>query len=305
MENFIPIIYAKRRTLTSAQLAQLLDVTPHRLRDNVRYARVIVSEGKHFFKVMGNALRDLQATMQRLDPNHSHASLFNATYSFTLWTKDGVAFQANTLNKPEVYEKLCNEYFVYDSLDCLNLADFGSVRVVMRDGEPWFVAVDICKILDIQDPSTFLANHVDDDEKYTITLSEQMPTNGVTNAPLLQRGYHNANLFDSPALIKNVIPKGTVDNRVNIVNEPGLFRLIFASKKPNAKAFQRKVYHEILPSIHKYGYYSALPVQVAETKPNPELAEKLIALADKMEPCQERQNILVHAANLLVGDNLF
>ena len=294
MKNFIPIIYAKRRTLTSAQLAQLLDVTPHRLRDNVRYARVTVSEGKHFFKVMGNALRDLQATMQRLDPNHSHASLFNATYSFTLWTKDGVAFQANTLNKPEVYEKLCNEYFVYDSLDCLNLADFGKIRVVMRDGEPWFVANDIAKILDLQNIRQNLED-MDADEKFSVELPVESDVYGI----YASGGYNVQNaLFPVPNTSSRF-------QKMNIVNEPGLFRLIFASKKPNAKAFQRKVYHEILPSIHKYGYYSALPVQVEENKPNPELAEKLIALAEKLEPCQERQNILIHAANLLVGDNFF
>lgn len=49
---------------------------------------------------------------------------------------------------------------------------------------------------------------------------------------------------------------------VLVVNEPGLYRLIFSSRKPEAKKFQRWVYHEVLPSIRKYGYYVAPHQQI-------------------------------------------
>ena len=85
----------------------------------------------------------------------------------------------------------------------------------------------MCRILGLQNPRDAVSN-LDDDEKSSIVL----PKNGVTNTV------------------------GWIENRVNVVNEFGLYRLIMASRKPAAKKFQRKVYHEILPSIRKYGYYS-------------------------------------------------
>ena len=99
--------------------------------------------------------------------------------------------------------------------------EFGKVRVVMIDGEPWFVAADVCRILEIGNPSQALTR-LDDDEKNTLILNEG------------NRGNPN----------------------VNVVNEPGLYRLIFASRKPEAKKFQRWIYHEVLPSIRKSGSYS-------------------------------------------------
>ena len=99
--------------------------------------------------------------------------------------------------------------------------EFGKVRVVMIDGEPWFVAADACRILEINNPSQALTR-LDDDEKNTLILNEG------------NRGNPN----------------------VNVVNEPGLYRLIFASRKPEAKNFQRWIYHEVLPSIRKTGSYS-------------------------------------------------
>lgn len=110
--------------------------------------------------------------------------------------------------------------------------EFGKVRVVMINGEPWFVAADVCRILEIGNPSQALTR-LDDDEKNTLILNEG------------NRGNPN----------------------VNVVNEPGLYRLIFSSRKPEAKNFQRWVYHEVLPSIRKTGSYSlnAQPAKNAQS----------------------------------------
>lgn len=111
-----------------------------------------------------------------------------------------------------------------NEVKALSLPDFqASVRWLMIQGDPWFVAADVCKILDIQNVRQNLAGFPDDEK-------------GVCNT---------------------YTPGGYQD--MNVVNEPGLYRLIFMSRKPEAEKFKHKVFHEILPSIRKYGYYVADP----------------------------------------------
>lgn len=103
--------------------------------------------------------------------------------------------------------------------------EFGQIRTVTRDGEPWFVAADVCRVLEVQNVSKAL-NRLDDDEKMTLTSSE-----GHSG----QRGGAQV---------------------MNIVNEPGLYTLVLGSRKPEAKAFKRWITHEVLPSIRKTGAYA-------------------------------------------------
>ena len=113
----------------------------------------------------------------------------------------------------------------------INDPDFGQMRWVMIDGEVWFVAADMCRILGLQNPTMAVAA-LDEDERAKFDIGRSPITGG--------------------------------GGETNIVNEYGLYRLIMASNKPEAKVFQRKVYHEILPSINKYGYYSTKPAVNAE-----------------------------------------
>ena len=99
---------------------------------------------------------------------------------------------------------------------------FGNVRVVERDGEPWFVAADVCKALEIGNPSQVLVR-LEDDEKMNTLISNEGN----------QRGNPN----------------------MTVVNESGLYALIFGSRKPEAKVFKRWVTHEVLPTIRKTGGY--------------------------------------------------
>jgi prophage antirepressor-like protein len=101
------------------------------------------------------------------------------------------------------------------------------VRVVIRDGEPWFVAKDVCDILCLENSRDTLAKMLDDDEadvEKIYTRSE----NGVEQK-----------------------------REMNIVNESGLYTLIMRSNKPEAKRFRRWVTHEVLPAIRKTGRYVA------------------------------------------------
>ena len=99
------------------------------------------------------------------------------------------------------------------------------IRVVMRDGEPWFVAKDVCDCLDIGNVSQ-TCSRLDDDER---------------------------------GIISNDTPSGKQE--MLVVSEPGLYSLIGSSKKQEAKAFKRWVNHEVLPSIRKTGSYSVTQSQ--------------------------------------------
>jgi prophage antirepressor-like protein len=111
-----------------------------------------------------------------------------------------------------------------------------SVRVIQdAEGNLWWVATDVCKVLGIANPSDAI-KRLDDDEKMTLEISESLINHGLSN--------------NAP---------GT---RLNLVNEPGLYHLILRSNKPEAKEFRRWITHEVIPSLRKTGSYS-LPSSAA------------------------------------------
>ena len=106
------------------------------------------------------------------------------------------------------------------------------VRTVMRDGNPWWVLKEVCDILEIGN-SRMVADRLDDDEK------------GVS-------------LIDTPG----------GKQEMTVINEPGIYNVIFRSDKPEAKNFKRWITHEVLPAIRKTGAYvapGAMPMDNLET----------------------------------------
>ena len=102
---------------------------------------------------------------------------------------------------------------------------FGQVRVIEQDGEPWFVAKDVCNCLEINNSRQALSR-LDDDEKNSVILNDGTPGNP----------------------------------EKSIVNEYGLYSLVLSSRKPEAKEFKRWITHEVIPSIRKYGSFNmAIP----------------------------------------------
>lgn len=101
-------------------------------------------------------------------------------------------------------------------------ADFGRVRSVLKDGAPWFVAVDVCKALGLNQVTRAMSR-LESDE------------GGLLEVPHPQ----NADK--------------TIE--INAVSEAGLYHLILCSKKPEARAFKRWITHEVIPSIRKHGAY--------------------------------------------------
>lgn len=118
----------------------------------------------------------------------------------------------------------------------------GQVRTVVRDGEPWFVAKDICDILDISNHRDAVAN-LDDDEKTVIRLWWNGNSTTCVNT-----------VGSTDGIISDV--RTTGNPNVNIVNESGLYALVFKSRKSEAKAFRKWVASEVLPVIRKTGQYS-------------------------------------------------
>ena len=94
------------------------------------------------------------------------------------------------------------------------------VRTVEKDGEAWFVAKDVAKALGYKDTSDALKKHVDKEDKLT----------------------------------RRIADSGQM-REVFIINEPGVYSLIFSSKLPSAKQFKHWVTHEVLPDIRKHGMY--------------------------------------------------
>ena len=118
-------------------------------------------------------------------------------------------------------------------------AEFGQIRTVTINNEPYFVASDICRVLELSNP-TMAMQRIDEDEKAKLNL-------------------------------------GLSGGETNCVNEYGLYSLVLASRKPEAKEFKRWITHEVLPSIRKNGGYIA----GQETLSDEELLSKALMVAQK------------------------
>lgn len=120
--------------------------------------------------------------------------------------------------------------------------EFGAVRSILIDGDPWFVAADVCKALGLEKTNRALSR-LDDDEK----------------------GAHSVST-----------PGGR--QRMSIISESGLYSLILGSRKPEARAFKRWITHEVIPSIRKHGAYmtdSLLDALEAHPEAVPEYLNRL------------------------------
>lgn len=99
---------------------------------------------------------------------------------------------------------------------------FGAIRTMEKDGEPWFVGKDVAEVLGYSDTNQAIRKHVDEEDRLTRSFNGSGQNRGMT-----------------------------------IINESGLYSLILSSKLPTAKEFKRWVTSEVLPSIRKSGGYNA------------------------------------------------
>lgn len=109
-----------------------------------------------------------------------------------------------------------------NDIQIFNNEQFGQVRVITKDGEPWFVGKDIAEVLGYSNSRDALITHVDEEDRNTVAISDG------------KRGNPNQ----------------------TIINESGLYSLILGSKLPSAKKFKKWVTSDVLPSIRKHGMYA-------------------------------------------------
>ena len=113
-----------------------------------------------------------------------------------------------------------------NDLQIFSNPEFGQVRTVEIDGQPWLVGKDVAVALGYKNPQRAIRDHVEDEDK------------GMT---------------------KTVTPSG--EQEMLIINESGLYSLILSSKMPKAKAFKRWVTGEVLPALRKNGVYETVKAQ--------------------------------------------
>lgn len=122
-----------------------------------------------------------------------------------------------------------------NDIQIFNNPEFGEIRTMIIDDEPWFVSKDISDKLGYAKPAN-MVKLVDDDDKRNVRSSDLEPSS-----------------------------KGTV-YQVSMINESGLYAAIFGSKQENAKKFKKWVTSEVLPTIRKTGSYGQkrLPMTIPE-----------------------------------------
>lgn len=120
--------------------------------------------------------------------------------------------------------------------------EFGQIRTMNKDGEPWFVANDVLRVLAVSNSKDALRT-LDDDEKSGVDIID---------------------------------PHGR-KQKTNCISEAGLYSIILRSRKPEAKAFKRWITHEVIPSIRKTGGYIAGQENLSDS----ELMAKALLVAQR------------------------
>lgn len=148
-----------------------------------------------------------------------------------------------------------------DNLKVFENAEFGSIRTVTINNEPWFVGKDVAEILGYTNPQKAIRDHVDEDDKLTerIVLSGQ-------------------------------------NREVILINESGLYSLILSSKLPTAKKFKHWVTSEVLPSIRKNGGY----IENQENLSEAEILAKAVLVAQNVITEKNKQIEAMRYANGLL-----
>lgn len=139
-------------------------------------------------------------------------------------------------------------------LQIFNSPEFGEIRTIEKDGEPWFVGKDVAAALGYERPTKAILDHVDDEDKDEVPIQDSIGRS--QNTP--------------------------------IINESGLYSLVLSSKLPGAKQFKRWITSEVIPSIRKHGAYMT-PDKLEEVLLKP---DTLIQLAQNLKAEQEKRMAL-------------
>ena len=147
-----------------------------------------------------------------------------------------------------------------NNLQIFDSPDFGQIRTIQQNGEPWFVGKDVAKILGYERADNAIRNHVDDEDK----LMHQISASG-----------QNREMY--------------------IINESGLYSLILSSKMPKAKEFKHWVTGEVLPAIRKHGGYLT-PDKIEQALTDPDTIIKLATTLKEERAARQQAEASLQAA---------
>jgi anti-repressor protein len=141
-----------------------------------------------------------------------------------------------------------------NEIQIFNNSEFGQVRSLVINGEPWLVGKDVTKALGYDNPSKAIRDHVEEEDKRV----------GVQNV--------------TPYIIDSLGRK----QHPTFINESGLYALVFGSKLPSAKKFKRWVTSEVLPALRKTGQYQVKELSGSELMAKALIeAQNVLAAKDK------------------------
>ena len=148
-----------------------------------------------------------------------------------------------------------------NELQIFNNEEFGNVRSLMIDNEPWLVGKDVATDLGYQNGSRDINRHVDEEDRRKVMV------------------------FD-----------GKQNKETIVINESGLYALVFGSKLPSAKKFKRWVTSEVLPTLRKTGSYAKVPTDPRELlmltiKAHEQTAQRVDVLEEKVSDLEKSTTI--------------
>ena len=154
-----------------------------------------------------------------------------------------------------------------NEIQIFNNNQFGDIRAINQDGEPWFVAADVCRVLEHTNVTVAL-DRLDDDEKAKFNL-------------------------------------GLRGGDTGCVNEPGLYSLVLGSRKLEAKAFKRWITHEVIPTIRKHGMY-ATPQTLEQMLNDPDSMIKVLQTLkeERTARMQAEETNRINAPKVLFADSV-
>lgn len=148
-----------------------------------------------------------------------------------------------------------------EELQIFNNEEFGKVRSLIIDNEPWFIGKDVATDLGYQNGSRDINRHVDEEDRRKVMV------------------------FD-----------GKQNKETIVINESGLYALVFGSKLPNAKKFKHWVTSEVLPTLRKTGSYAKVPTDPRELlmltiKAHEQTAQRVDVLEEKVSDLEKSTTI--------------
>jgi len=138
-----------------------------------------------------------------------------------------------------------------NELQIFNNEEFGEIRTVVIDGEPWFVGKDVAVALGYKDTKNALKAHVDEEDKTGWQITT--PSRGVQT--------------------------------MTVINESGVYSLIFGSKLESAKRFKHWVTSEVLPALRKTGHYEIPGHETKDFEPRTLNTDQVIRIGEIMAGC--------------------